>query len=298
MLQTYELSGFNWLDLKNPTAKEIVDLGKKYNLHILTARELTSKVHRPRVMAYENYLLLNLRLPLYHRDERRIGSAYVALVIGKNFLVTMRNGDVPALDDFVAKFDRSAETLEELLYTILDALLRYIDPIVDHLIEDVETLERKAFHGHGHNITTDIVNIERNVSNTYSTIHGNLAALQHLTSIGSKILPQAFLDSYIVEVTDDIEIFDDQLESQMRSIRMVRDANEQFIANGLSRFGLLATIFGAIFLPLNVMSEALSVYLAITPDSKDSVGLHILVGGLTLLIILGLLWYLRHRKLI
>ena len=71
------------------------------------------------------------------------------LFIGRNYVVTIHRGRVPALEDALARWTRGGPMMREgvgfLVYTVMDALIDTYFPVIDAIEDEIEEIELALF---------------------------------------------------------------------------------------------------------------------------------------------------------
>src|SRR4051812_40107193 len=107
MTNHHAYRGLVWLDLESPTEDEVASLVKRYDLHPLVGVELRSTSTLAKVEVYHDYILVVLTVPVRLRKNGgyEIADREIDFVIGKNFLITSRDGTVEQLEYFAKIFE-------------------------------------------------------------------------------------------------------------------------------------------------------------------------------------------------
>src|SRR5688500_6387631 len=85
-----------WIDLVDPSKKEIDWLEQAFNLHPMVVSDLNREDRRPTLLIYPNYLFLSLFQADIHQDQ--VQSLEVHCIVGERFYVTVRRTGSAAVD--------------------------------------------------------------------------------------------------------------------------------------------------------------------------------------------------------
>ena len=124
-------NGIRWVNITNPAQEEIDYLRDEFDFHPLALEDCITPIHRSKIDEYKKYYFMVLLFPIYDRKSREIRSAEVHVFIGKGYLVTIHNNELPPIVDIFRLCQNSQqarekhfnESIEMLLYYILDKLL-------------------------------------------------------------------------------------------------------------------------------------------------------------------------------
>ena len=86
-----------WLNIDNPTEIETEFLASKYPFHPLDLDDCLSKIQRPKIDEYKDYLFIVFHFPVFNPDARVTTPSQVSVFIGDGYLVTLHKGDLKPL---------------------------------------------------------------------------------------------------------------------------------------------------------------------------------------------------------
>ena len=142
-----ERSEFDWIGLVEPTAEEMAEIQARYELHPLAVEDALSQRNAPKVEHFGDHLFVIARTAaLGERDKITYGQT--ALLLGKDFLVTVRHGSERAHLALRAQLETVPERLAEgpdfVLHAVLDFIVDGYAPLLDKLEEVVGEMEDHA----------------------------------------------------------------------------------------------------------------------------------------------------------
>lgn len=134
-----------WVDVRNPGAAELAILEEEFGFHPLALESVGQGVPRPRLDEYKAYLLLVTCAAIPGGPPRELWTAGVQLFIGRNYLVSVHRGFVPALDEAIQRWTRGGSKLRDgvgfLVYTVLDTLLDSFVPLMQQIESEIDETE-------------------------------------------------------------------------------------------------------------------------------------------------------------
>jgi len=137
-----------WIDLENPSKKELDEIKKKYRLHPLNIEDCMSLGQRPKMEYFNNYTFVVFKALDYSKKEK-IHAKHISMFLGKNFIITVHPEGFYEMDKLKKQLiEKNKRFLERgadfLLYSILDAIVDdYLD-VLDQIEDELEGLENKA----------------------------------------------------------------------------------------------------------------------------------------------------------
>jgi magnesium transporter len=146
-----EAENLVWVDVQDPGPAEVAMLEEEFGFHSLALEDAAMGQQRPKVDEYKSYVFAVTYAAASGRDTRKVQTIEVDLFIGRNFLVTLHRGRVPALEEAYTRWTRGGQTLREgigfLVYAVMDAIVDSYAPI-SHAIEDeLEETQLQMFTG-------------------------------------------------------------------------------------------------------------------------------------------------------
>lgn len=134
---------FKWIDYEVPSAEQIDRLGDEYHFHPLTLEDAKNFDQRAKVESYGEYLFLSLHS--LQRANGDIDDHELEVFLGRNYLITLHREPLELLQQVHARFNADARATElgpdYLLYTICDAMVDAIFPILDKMDDEIDELE-------------------------------------------------------------------------------------------------------------------------------------------------------------
>ncbi len=140
-------SEFDWIGLVEPTAEEIAQVQGKYGLHPLAVEDALTRINTPKAEAYGSQLFVVARTAAKGEGDK-IAYGQTAIFLGKDFIVTVRQGSTRAHIDLrkqlESKHERLAEGADFVLHGVLDFIVDGYGPLLDSIEETVGEMEEGA----------------------------------------------------------------------------------------------------------------------------------------------------------
>ena len=99
-----------WVDAQDPGPSELAMLSDEFGIHPPALEGASHGQRRPKVDEYKGYSLLVTYAAVPGEDAKALRTTEVDLFIGRNFVVSIHRGRVPALEEALALDARRAET--------------------------------------------------------------------------------------------------------------------------------------------------------------------------------------------
>ncbi|AWH95787.1 magnesium transporter [Dietzia psychralcaliphila] len=137
--------GFVWIGLHSPDPHQMEALSREFGLHELITEDATIGRQRPKLEAYDDSLVLNMSTVSYLEHESIteasdiVSTGEVMVVLGRDFVVTVRHGDFTGLAGIRAELESAPERLVHGPATVMHAVA---DRVVDSYLEVAEGMSR------------------------------------------------------------------------------------------------------------------------------------------------------------
>ena len=140
-------SEFDWIGLVEPTGEEIAQVQGKYGLHPLAVEDALTRINTPKAEAYGSQLFVVARTAAKGEGDK-IAYGQTAIFLGKDFIVTVRQGSTRAHTELRTELEAKSERLSEgadfVLHAVLDFIVDGYGPLLDQIEELVGEMEEGA----------------------------------------------------------------------------------------------------------------------------------------------------------
>ena len=96
-LESLTCNGLTWVNIEHPTERETAYLAQNYPFHHLDLDDCLSRIQRPKIDVYKDYLFLVFHFPVFNPKARVTTPSQVSAFIGQNYLITLHKGDLKPL---------------------------------------------------------------------------------------------------------------------------------------------------------------------------------------------------------
>jgi len=170
-IESIDWNGFTWLDITPPSDDSTAYLSERFPFHPLDLDDTCSRIQRPKIDEYKDYLFLVFRFPRYRKEEQVLTASQISVFIGEDYLITLHQGDLKPLTKLFRECQLEEDSRQEylsrgpgyLLYRILDRLVDYCLPILDKVGSNIEDLEDQIFTANNQLLVQEISRLRRDV---------------------------------------------------------------------------------------------------------------------------------------
>src|SRR5919205_345522 len=154
-VEIVEAEGLRWINIERPRPVDQAWLEERFDFHPLDYEDVFSRNQRPKVDEYDDYLFIVLHFPAYDKKVSRLNAAELDLFVGPDFLITLPNEPLQAVE-YLFERCRSNEELREslfskgpgyLLYKIVDDCVDASFPMLRKIGNKLERIEEEIFEG-------------------------------------------------------------------------------------------------------------------------------------------------------
>ena len=195
---------FAWIDLQNPDREDVEKLAAKYNFNELNIEDCMTKFELPKLDSYDDHFFVILHFPPLAQKIGISKNSQLSIFIGKDFLVTVHQGDLKPLVELVntCKSDLDQEMKSRLLGESSGDLLH---EIIDALVDDLLHTSRK--------IIANLDEMEDNVFDESKPVARSIALLRREINRLRRI--SVPLKRFVLEIAKNVKRFSDNSDDEL-----------------------------------------------------------------------------------
>ena len=301
-LETVTFGELTWVNIEGPTERETAYLAEHYPFDPLVLDDCLSRIERPKIDEYKEYLFLVFHFPVFRKEARVTIPSQLSVFIGDNYLVTLHKGELKPLVKLFKECQIDEESRQEylahgsgyLLYNIIDRLVDYCFPILNKIVTHIEEVEDNIFDVKGGTIREisllrrDVIAFRRIIWPMRAVIASLEPKTRRFTNID--------MDVYFGDTVDHVDRIWDALDEYKEVIEGLNDTHDSLATNHTNQTMRILTVIATIILPLTVVA---SIYgMNIPLPFQDSSYSFLIVSAIMLVIIGGMLFFFRRKHLI
>jgi len=142
---------FVWVELHDPSADELGELQRAFDLHPLAVEDALVGHQRPKIEEYGDSLFAVLHIVEPGEAEYHIGE--LAVFAGPKYIVAVRSRAHQDFAEVRARCEREPKVLKQgpgyILYALMDAVVDRYFPTLDSLEGELDGIEQRIFAPHG-----------------------------------------------------------------------------------------------------------------------------------------------------
>jgi magnesium transporter len=293
-----------WIDIVKPTKTEINMLEKEFGFHELLLEDCMTEHQRPKIDDYEDYCFIVLHLPRYKKRLMRLDSEEVDIFIGKDFVITLHEGELKPLITFSnfcsTKEEYRHEHMEEgaalLLYEIIKRLFNYCFPLIDKMGSRIDEINKNIFANNSKSMLESVSRTKMQVINYRLVIKPLRPVILTLEKTIKKYLPED-MEIYFDDITDKIEQIWNMLENYKEVIESVDNTFASLTNQRMNNLMRTFTIIQVIILPMVLVSALFSMNVEGIPMHKYPKAFWVVFGMIFIPTgILALILFMKRKK--
>lgn len=293
-----------WVDIENPTKKDITYLENNFDLHPLVLEELSISSHRSRVENYKDYLFMIFHVPFLDKARREIKPRELDIVVTKDHLITVRSQSILPLKSLFdqcnlyeeARKSYMDETAGHLLYYILHGILEYISPKLDFIEDGIDHIEEEIFLGKERHMVMEVSILKRVIIDFRRIIEPQRTFIDSLLSEGVEFFGIK-LKPYFHDLSGSYSKILNLLETYKETIEALEDTNQSLLTTKTNDVIRVLTLFASIALPLTLITGIFGMNTSLPFAGKTEVDFWTVIVIMAVVAFLLLTFFKRQRWL-
>ncbi len=161
-----EGGGIAWIGLYRPTAAELAEAAREFDLHELAVEDAVHAHQRPKLERYGDTLFCVLRSARYLDESETVEFGELHVFAGQTFVITARHDDACDIGTVRTGLEARPDLLGRgpvaILHAIMDRVVDDYGPVVAGLENDIDEIEDEVFSG-GASVSRRIYELSREV---------------------------------------------------------------------------------------------------------------------------------------
>lgn len=276
-LPSKDSSKVMWLDLVGLHRVDVIEkIGRLYNIHPLVLEDIVNVNQRPKVEYFDEYIFLVVKTLTYNEASQSIESEQVAMILGKNFVLTFRETENGIFEPVRKRLRNNKGIIRKngadyLLYALIDVIVDNYFVVLETLGGEIENLEDKVIFEPSPETVQKIHRLKRNLIEVRKTIWPLREALNGLykgdSNLISKKTSPYFRDVYdhTVQIIETVETLRDMISGLL-------DVYLSSISNRTNEVMKVLTIIATIFIPLTFIAGIYGMNFKYMPELEWKYG--------------------------
>ncbi|MCL4877177.1 MAG: magnesium transporter CorA family protein [Anaerolineae bacterium] len=254
-----------WTSIVKATPDDIEALREQYpHFHPLDLEDLLSRLERPKLDEYDEYLFTVMHFPLWDPVQRISRASEVDIFLGTTYIVTVHDGTLKPLvqlfercqKDELAREKYMGTSASRLFHTIIDQLVDYLFPILYKVDANIRDIEEDIFDRDARPIIRDIAVLRRDNIALRRIVRPQLEILAALDRVDKRYLRGGGddLEVYFDDIRDHLNKAVDTISDHTEVIANLADTANTITNQRTNEIVQILTIISVIMLPLTLIS--------------------------------------------
>jgi magnesium transporter len=177
---------FIWVGLHEPDLEEMNRVAQMFGLHHLAVEDALTGHQRPKVEPYDDMLFLVIKTLWYVDEVDEVETGQVAMFIGPDFVVTVRQGAGVELRGVRGDLETRSHLLAHgptaVVYSICDRVVDAYEEVAGELETDVDEVEASVFSPQRTRDSQRIYVLKRELGEVRRAVHPLLSPMHRFAS--------------------------------------------------------------------------------------------------------------------
>ncbi|MBP7652279.1 magnesium/cobalt transporter CorA [Candidatus Dependentiae bacterium] len=285
-----------WVDIFTPAPENLAILKDVFNFHFLAIEDATSKIERPKMDEFDNFIFLVMQVPLEISANKKLETGVISIFVGRNYVVTVHEMNFTPIkkifNDYVKNNKIDCVDSADLLHTILDTLIDYCIPVAEKINKSISIIEEKILDSLDKNSISEILILRRNILLFKNILKPEITLLKKLELTDLKYISED-MEVYFGDIVDHSEKIFDMLETSKELIESLYQSYDALMDIRRNDIMKMLTIISVIFMPLTLIS---GIYgMNINLPFQNSTHAFVIVMEIMLFIILIMMVFFRKK---
>jgi magnesium transporter len=281
--------------------KAIEALAVKYELHPLAVEDLLNTSTRPKADAYGGDPAVAARLFIITRmielKNTKLDSEQISIFLGHKTVLTFQESPGDVWDPIRVRINAKGSRLRQgdasfLVYTLLDAIVDHIFPVLEHYGDLLEGLEATVLTGRKPDVLLDIHRLKRELLLLRRALWPMRDMVHQLQGERHECLSET-TGTYMTDLYDHVVQAMDILETYREVIAGLAETHLSAVNNRLNEVMKVLTVISVVFIPLNFLAGVFGMNFENFPW-KWQYAFPVFVAACLVLVSAMLGWFRRH----
>ena len=302
-IESVTLGELTWVNIERPTVKETQYLAEHYPFHPLDLDDVLSRIQRPKIDTYKDYLFLVFHFPVFNAEQRVTTSSQLSVFISDKYLITLHTGELKPLVKLFRECQIDEESRKEyfsygsgfLLYRIVDRLVDYCLPILNKLLSNIEEVEYDVFSEVKKDTVKEISILRRDIISFRRIIWPMRAVIGSLEPRVRHFISKD-MAVYFGDLVDHIDKIWDGLDECKEIIEGLSATFDSLSSNRTNEVVRSLTIIATVLLPITVVASIYGMNIPLPFQESDFSFLYVVL--IMAAIVGSILYFFRRIRVI
>ncbi len=261
-MTTIKTPNVTWLDIKNPSPKELKYLSENYNIHQVIIDGLEKPTVRSRAEELNGYIYLVMHFPVFNETKKISEPVEIDFILTPDTLISVRYEALEPLEEFLKKCKSINSAHKKnmmnkssiyLFHHIVKNIYEFASRQLDHVDEKINDIEEAIFSGRQKEMLLALSLARSDVLNFLRTIKPQDSVLESLLARADFFEKNA--KPYIIDLLGEQHRVLNQAENNRETIEGLQTTNASLLEHRTNEVMKVLTIITFIALPLTLIAN-------------------------------------------
>jgi magnesium transporter len=274
-VQSGQPGDFVSVGLNEPGEAEMARVAEIFGLPRLAVEDSLHPVQRPKLEKYGDVVFLVLKALCYIKESDTVKSGQVALFMGPDYVVTVRQGARFELESVRHHLEEHPDVLKQgpaaVVHAVCDRVVDIYEQVVSDLETDVDEVEASVFSPERPHVSKRIYELNRGLTTLRRAVSPLRAPMEQFAQAEIRGV-SADMALFFRDVADHLTRVSDAVESLSNLLSSAFDANQSRIGVQQNDDMRRMSAWAAIFAVITVLAGIYGMNFARMPELRWSFG--------------------------
>ncbi|MFA6955003.1 MAG: magnesium/cobalt transporter CorA [Thermoanaerobaculia bacterium] len=286
-----------WIDITSANKTDVEPLLEEwFGFHELAAEDALSPNTLPKYDSFKNYDFFVFRSVSIDVVRHEIATWKLACFLGSNFLITVHNEAMPAIDSVWQRLPQDRRILNRggdfALYSVLDLLVDAHFPLIEEIEERMDDIHNLVFASPTQTLLDELLDLKRDLNHLRRHSLPQRELLNQVSRGDAKFVAQEHL-IYFRDLYDHMFRIGESIDVERDLATSTMEAYLSVVANRTNEIMKVLTIFSSILLPVNLVAGIYGMNFDRMPELRWNLGYWWALGLMGSIVFLMLVWFWR-----
>lgn len=286
-----------WLDITDLGTTDCELIADIFKVHSLVVEEIKTGYSLPKIINFPDSSFI---IWYFMDEKRKEGPPHLYFVISNNYLLTLHEGKVGALDEVFIASSHDTTLFEQgtgmIVYTILDSIVDNYFLLLDRLSDEVGALEDKMFGDPKPAQVRKLFSFKREMLTLRKITAPEREVVNALLRRNLPyIRPE--MGAYYEDLYDHLVRIIDLIDTLRDMVSGAMEIYLSTISNRLNVIMKTLTIIATIMMPLTLIVGIYGMNFRFMPELEWRYGYFVVLGVMVLIAVAMLYWFWRRKWL-
>lgn len=274
-----------WIDIKDPSPKELKYLAANYNVHQLILDVLEKPTIRSQAEDYNGYIYLVLHFPVFNPAKKISEPVEIDFIITPDTLISVHYQDIEPWDEFLKKCKAPQSHTRKiamsksaiyLFYYLIKEMYGFSMRQLDHLDKKIDGIEEAIFAGRQKEMLLALSLARSDTLNFLRTLRPQNTVLESLLARSDSFEGKA--RPYLVDLLGEHHRVLNQAESLRETVEGLQTTNSSLLEHKTNEVMKVLTIMAFVTFPLTLLANIFSMNTVSMPITGQPYDFWIIIG--------------------